>query len=76
MFVYLSIFIALSAMACKGTKTESDAADSGQVHAGNEGPADSAKLSVTPTETGGKDTSGQGSGNTNPFKDTMKTKPK
>lgn len=66
---------ALSFAACKGNKTESTGADSGQVHVGNTGPGDSAVIKPTPTETGGKDTSGNGQGTTNALKDTLKATP-
>ncbi|MCQ6961303.1 hypothetical protein [Mucilaginibacter aquariorum] len=77
-FVYLFILMAITVVACKGNKPGSDSdtsADSGQTHVGNESPADSAKYQTTPTETGGKDTSGNGSGNTNAPKDTLRTNP-
>ncbi|OOQ61320.1 hypothetical protein [Mucilaginibacter pedocola] len=50
--------------ACKGNtgQTGGAQADSGQVHVGNSGPADSNGYKVSPTETGGKDTSGNGVG--------------
>ncbi|MBD1393560.1 hypothetical protein [Mucilaginibacter glaciei] len=71
----LTAAAAITFSACKGKKTETNSADSGQVHVGNEGPADSAKIKPTPTETGGKDSSGQGQGTTNAPKDTLKTTP-
>lgn len=74
-FIGLCVIAAVGFSACKGNKTEGNAADSGQVHVGNEGPADSAKIKPTPTETGGKDSSGQGQGTTNAPKDTLKTTP-
>lgn len=60
--------------ACKGNsgQTGGAQADSGQTHVGNSGPADSAGYKTSPTETGGKDTSGNGSGTTNAPKDTLK----
>jgi len=75
LIIYLFSALALSFASCKGNKTESSQADSGQSHVGNEGPADSAAMSPTPTETGGKDTSGNGSGTTNAPKDTLKSNP-
>jgi hypothetical protein len=75
-FIYLFAFLSISFAACKGNKTENNQADSGQTHVGNEGPTDSAALSATPIETGGKDTSGNGSGTTNAPKDTLKNNPK
>jgi hypothetical protein len=76
LFVYLFILMAISVVSCKGNKSGNDtSADSGQTHVGNEAPADSNKYQTTPTETGGKDTSGNGSGNTNAPKDTSKTNP-
>ncbi|MBL4678372.1 MAG: hypothetical protein JKY70_19545 [Mucilaginibacter sp.] len=63
--------------ACKGntSKTETDtvAADSGLEHVGNQSPSDTGKLQTTPTETGGKDSTGNGAGTTNMPKDTAKT---
>lgn len=74
--IYLSTFVALAAVSCKGSSKPNDAAaDSGQTHVGNESPADTAKYPTTPNETGGKDTSGNGSGTTNAPKDTLKTNP-
>jgi hypothetical protein len=78
LLVYLFILMAISVASCKGktvTNSSDTAADSGQTHVGNEAPADSAKYQTTPTETGGKDTSGNGSGSTNAPKDTLKTNP-
>ncbi len=77
---YLVIMVAAALLfftACKGNtgQTGGAQADSGQIHVGNSGPADSAGYKTTPTETGGKDTSGNGSGTTNASKDTLKTKP-
>ena len=76
LIIYLFSVLAISFASCKGNKTDSSQADSGQTHVGNEGPADSAAMSPTPIETGGKDTSGNGSGTTNAPKDTLKTNPK
>ncbi|WP_454804597.1 hypothetical protein [Mucilaginibacter phyllosphaerae] len=78
LFVYLFAVIAIMASACKGntsSKTNDSAADSGQTHVGNSSPADSAKYPTSPTETGGKDSSGNGSGTTNAPKDTLKSNP-
>jgi hypothetical protein len=78
LFVYLFILMAITVVSCKGNKPGSGSdtsADSGQTHVGNEAPADSNKYLTTPTETGGKDSSGNGSGNTNAPKDTLKTNP-
>ncbi|RWY52314.1 hypothetical protein [Mucilaginibacter gilvus] len=77
---YLAIVLAAALLfftACKGNtgQTGGAAADSGQTHVGNSGPADSAGYKTSPTETGGKDTSGNGSGTTSIPKDTLKTKP-
>ena len=66
----------ISFASCKGNNKGSNAADTGQTHVGNAGPADSSSYAATPTETGGKDSSGNGSGNTNAVKDTIKTTPK
>jgi hypothetical protein len=74
-FIYLFAALAISFASCKGNKTESNQVDSGQTHVGNEGPTDSAALTTTPVETGGKDTSGNGSGTTNAPKDTLKNNP-
>ncbi|TSD64751.1 hypothetical protein FFF34_012695 [Inquilinus sp. KBS0705] len=71
LFVYLFTLIVITCAACNGTKkTGGDKPDSGQTHVGNSGPADTNKLPVSPTETGGKDTSSNGVGTTNPVKDT------
>lgn len=79
LFVYLFAAAALSLSACKGNSankaTDSAAADSGQTHVGNESPADTNKLPATPVETGGKDTSGNGTGTTNALRDTLKKNP-
>jgi hypothetical protein len=78
LFIYLFISMAILVVSCKGKTTTNGsdtAVDSGQTHVGNEAPADSNKYQTTPTETGGKDTSGNGSGNTNAPKDTSKTNP-
>ncbi|MDB5285915.1 MAG: hypothetical protein JWR05_864 [Mucilaginibacter sp.] len=75
LIIYLFSFLSISFAACKGNKKESNKADSGQTHVGNEGPTDSAALTTTPVETGGKDTSGNGSGTTNAPKDTLKNNP-
>lgn len=77
---YLVIMLAAALLfftACKGNTGQTGGAqeDSGQTHAGNSGPADGSGYKTSPTETGGKDTSGNGSGNTNPSKDTLKTNP-
>jgi hypothetical protein len=76
-FIYLFTVIAITVASCKGSKTGNSAdsivTDSGQTHVGNQSPADSNKYQTTPTETGGKDSSGNGSGNTNAPKDTLKT---
>ena len=76
LFIYLFAVLSISFAACKGNKPESNQADTGQTHVGNESPTDSAALSATPIETGGKDTSGNGSGTTNAPKDTLKNTPK
>lgn len=78
LFVYLFAAAAFSFSACKGNSASSGSdtsADSGQTHVGNQAPADSNKYPTTPTETGGKDSSGNGSGSTNAPKDTLKTNP-
>nr|WP_067060426.1 hypothetical protein [Mucilaginibacter sp. L294] len=79
LFFYLFAITAISLSACKGNSanqaTDSVATDSGQTHVGNESPADTNKLPTTPTETGGKDTSGNGSGTTNASKDSLKKNP-
>jgi len=77
LFVCLYATIAFTVAACNGTTPITGGAqpDSGQTHVGNSGPADSNKYPVTPTETGGKDSSGNGTGTTNPIKDTLKTNP-
>jgi len=77
LIIYLFAVVAISVSACKGTDKKDDnaTADTGQVHVGSEGPADTAQLSTTPVETGGKDTSGNGVGNTNVAKDTLRTNP-
>lgn len=79
LFVYLFAAAALSLSACKGNSanqaTDSVAADSGQTHVGNQSPADTNKLPATSVETGGKDTSGNGTGTTNAPKDTLKKNP-
>ncbi|RYU89320.1 hypothetical protein EWM62_13375 [Mucilaginibacter terrigena] len=79
LFVYLFTVLAISIASCKGSSTsnstDTSAADSGQAHVGNEAPADSNKYPTTPTETGGKDSSGNGSGTTNTPKDTLKSNP-
>ncbi|MBD1363447.1 hypothetical protein IDJ77_06465 [Mucilaginibacter sp. ZT4R22] len=77
---YLVIMLAAALLffaACKGNTGQTGGAQaaSGQTHVGNSGPADSTGYKTTPTETGGKDTSGNGSGTTNAPKDTLKTKP-
>jgi hypothetical protein len=76
LFIYLFTVLAFSFVSCKGNKTKNNQADTGQTHVGNEGPTDSAALSTTPVETGGKDTRGNGSGTTNAPKDTLKSNPK
>lgn len=76
LIIYLFVVLSISFAACKGNKTESNRADTGQTHVGNESPTDSAALPTTPIETGGKDTSGNGSGTTNAPKDTLKSNPK
>lgn len=60
--------------ACKGNtgQTGGAQADSGQVHVGNSGPADSGGYKSSPTENGGKDSSGNGTGTTNAPADTIK----
>jgi hypothetical protein len=78
LLVYLLVLMTIYVASCKGktvTNGSDTAADSGQTHVGNEAPADSNKYPTTPTETGGKDSSGNGSGNTNAPKDTLKTNP-
>jgi len=79
LFFYLFAIVAISLSACGGNSasraTDSAAKDSGQVHVGNESPADTNKLPATPVETGGKDTSGNGTGTTNAPKDTLKKTP-
>ncbi|MGY4539807.1 hypothetical protein ACVW0P_004247 [Mucilaginibacter sp. UYNi724] len=79
LFVYLFLITAIAITSCKGKTAgnagDTTAADSGQAHVGNESPADTNKLLTTPTETGGKDSSGNGSGNTNAPKDTLKSNP-
>jgi hypothetical protein len=76
LFIYLFTILSISFASCKGNKTESNQADTGQAHVGNEGPTDSAALSTTPVETGGKDTSGNGYGTRKTAKDTLKSNPK
>ncbi|WP_147321992.1 hypothetical protein [Mucilaginibacter conchicola] len=75
--ISLALAVVTMFVACKGntSKTETDtiAADSGQEHVGNQSPADTGKLPVTPVETGGKDSTGNGAGTTNMPKDTLKT---
>ena len=61
--------------ACKSKDSKIDSADSGQVHVGGSTAADSAKYPATPVETGGQDTSADGTTNTNPSKDTVKNNP-
>ena len=79
LFFYLFAAVAISLSACKGNSAnkanDSAAKDSGQTHVGNESPADSTKYQTSPTETGGKDTSGNGSGTTNASKDSLKKNP-
>ena len=76
LIVYLFAIMVIAVAACKGTNNNnSGQADSGQTHVGNENQTDSAKYPATPAETGGKDTSGNGAGNTNAPKDTLKTNP-
>lgn len=77
---YLVIMLAAALLfftACKGNigQTGGAQADSGQKHIGNSGPADSAGYAVSPTEAGGKDTSGNGGGTANAPKDTLRPKP-
>lgn len=64
----------VSLASCKGNSDKSTS-DTGQTHVGNAGPADTTSLPTTPTETGGKDSSGNGQGNTNMPKDTLQTNP-
>jgi hypothetical protein len=75
--IYLTFAALTTLAACKGntakTETDTTAADSGQEHVGNQSPADTGKLQTTPTETGGKDSTGNGAGTTNMPKDTVKT---
>jgi hypothetical protein len=77
--IYLFIVVSIATVSCKGNSAsknaDSAAADSGQTHVGNESPADTNKLPATPVETGGKDTSGNGTGTTNAPKDTLKKNP-
>ncbi|MES2267723.1 MAG: hypothetical protein V4520_13250 [Bacteroidota bacterium] len=79
LLIYLSATAIIAVTSCKGkiagNSVDSTVADSGQAHVGNEAPADSNKYPTTPTETGGKDSSGNGSGTTNAPKDTLKTNP-
>ncbi|MBB5397275.1 MULTISPECIES: hypothetical protein [unclassified Mucilaginibacter] len=70
--IYLFTVIAISTASCKSKDSKVDAADSGQVHVGGSTTADSAKYPATPVETGGQDTSADGTMNTNPAKDTVK----
>ncbi|WP_374948508.1 hypothetical protein [Mucilaginibacter sp.] len=72
LLICAAVALAFSFGACKG-KTENNSADSSQVHTGNQGVNDSAKIETTPVETGGKDTSGNGAGTTNMPKDTLTT---
>ncbi len=77
LFVYIFTIVAIAVTSCKGktsaNSSDTTAVDSGQTHVGNQSPADTNKLPTTPTETGGKDSSGNGSGNTNAPKDTLKS---
>ena len=77
--ICLFIVVSIATVSCKGNSSnknaDSAAADSGQTHVGNESPADTNKLPATPVETGGKDTSGNGTGTTNAPKDTLKKNP-
>ncbi|MFD0766434.1 hypothetical protein ACFQZI_16345 [Mucilaginibacter lutimaris] len=79
LFIYLSVTIAICMVSCKGSSTNNNAdsskTDSGQAHVGGSTAADSSKLPVTPVETGGQDTSADGTTNTNPAKDTVNTRP-
>jgi hypothetical protein len=79
LMIYLFALVAITTASCKGgaaNKTnDSTATDSGQTHVGNQNPADSNKYPASPTETGGKDTSGNGAGTTNAPKDTLKKNP-
>jgi hypothetical protein len=77
---YLVIMLAAALLfftACKGNtgQTGGAQADSGQTHVGNSGPADSAGYKVSPTETGGKDTTSDGNSSNGMPKDTPKTQP-
>ena len=74
--MYLFTILVIATTLCSGSKTDKKSADSAQVHVGSHGPSDSARLSATPTETGGKDTTGQGSGTTNAPSDSLKANPK
>jgi hypothetical protein len=77
-FYYIFAVVAICVASCKGKTTSNGndtSADSGQTHVSAPGPADSNNYQATPVETGGQDTSGNGSGNANTPKDTLKKKP-
>lgn len=76
-FVYAFAICAIGIASCKGSGSagSNDSIDTAQMHVGNQNPTDSATLPVTPTETGGKDSTGMGQGTTNMPKDTIKTQP-
>lgn len=72
LILYAFVVVTIFATACKSKDAKIDSADSGQVHVGGSTTADSAKYPATPVETGGQDTSADGTTNTNPSKDTVK----
>ena len=73
--IYLFAIIIIGITSCKGKTTDntsdSTSTNTGQAHVGGSTAADSAKLPVSPVETGGQDTSADGTMNTNPAKDTV-----
>ena len=78
LILYLAVVVAISVASCKGKSVnssgDSTATDTGQAHVGGSITPDSAKLPVSPVETGGQDTSADGTTNTNPAKDTVTKK--
>jgi PBP1b-binding outer membrane lipoprotein LpoB len=75
LILYTFTAAAIFAVSCKSKSDKVDSADSGQVHVGGSTATDSAKYPATPVETGGQDTSADGTSNTNPSKDTLKKNP-
>lgn len=73
--IYLFLMVMLLGTACKSKNAKVDSADSGQVHVSGSTATDSAKYPTTPVETGGQDTTADGTTNTNPSKDTLNKNP-